>query len=183
MPLMGIGELGKPDVILKRKFRWMFSMETPVGIVPPWWCKVGARPQLDIEELEVNFLNQATWYPGKARWQPLTITFIDNNKTGEGGLQALWDLIASVYDFQDGINYFQTEKAGWNSNGILTMLDGCGTIMETWTLGSLWPQSINWGDLDYSVSDEATIDVTFRFSEVKHESDCGPSPIGICSGC
>jgi len=183
MTAMGIGQLGSPATILKRKFRWLFSMETPLGLVPPWYCKIGARPQLDIEEVEVNFLNQATWYPGKARWQPLTISFIDTNREGPYGLQALWDLIASVYDFQNGVNYFQTEKQGWDSRGILSMLDGCGTFMETWTLGSLWPQSINWGDLDMASSEEATIDVTFRYSEVFHSSTCGPSPIGVCTGC
>jgi len=179
---MGIGRLGAPTTIMKRKFRWKFQIQTPLGFVPEWWCKIGSRPQLDIDETEVNFLNQATWFPGKARWQPLSITYIDNNESGDAGLQGLWNLIASVYNFQTN-ELGQTEKLGWNSTGILTMYDGCGGLMETWQLGSLWPQSINWGDLDYAVSEEATIDVTFRYSEVRHFSSCGPTPFGICQGC
>jgi len=190
MVSMGIGELGQPSTVLKRKFRWKFKIEQNGSVVvPEWWCKLGARPQLDIEETEVNFLNQATWFPGKARWQPLTITYIDNNKTGNEGLKGLWDLIATVYDFNggeggDGISqYHQSEKQGWNRDGILQLFDGCGNEMESWKLGSLWPQSINWGDLDYAVSDEATIEVTFRYSEVKHTSECGPTATGQCEGC
>ena len=190
MTRMGIGPLGAPSTIIKRKFRWKFAIQYEGKIiVPEWWCKVGARPQLDIEELEINFLNQASWLPGKARWQPLTITYIDNNQEGNDGLQGLWNLIATVYDFNGGgsgnssTEFHQSEKAGWDSTGILMMLDGCGTIMETWELGSLWPQSVDWGGLDYSTSEEATIDVTFRYSEVTHSSNCGPSPRGTCSGC
>jgi len=47
--------------------------------------------------------------------------------------------------------------------------------METWTLGHVWPQAINFGDLDYSSSEEVNVELTLRYSEVRYESgNCGP---------
>lgn len=64
------------------------------------------------------------------------------------------------------------------------MLDGCGTVLERWSFEDVWPQSVNFGDLDYSASDESNIDVTFRFSRAKIEGvACMAKPQGSCLGC
>lgn len=178
---MGIGNIGLPGIIIKRKFRWTFELYTPCGFVPRHYVKLAARPQLDIDELEVPFLNAVTWFPGRGKWQPITVTYIDTN---DFSMTPLWDWITSIYNYQDSVALTQTEKVGWNAVGVLNMLDGCGTIMETWWLGSAWPQSINFGDVDYSNSAEQNIEITLRYSEVKHIGYCSPTGIACnCSGC
>lgn len=180
MVAMGIGDLGAPGVILKRKFRFTLEIATPCGNVPASFVKVAARPSLDIDETELNFLNGVTWIPGKGKWQPITVTYYDTNSNNMGGLLS-W--IATVYDFTDPINLKQSEKAGWNGTALLTMYDGCGGPMERWLLGSVWPQSVNFGDLDYGNSEEATIELTLKYSEVRYQGICGPSPSPCCQGC
>lgn len=190
---MGIGMVGSPKVILKRKFRYTVEWTPPSGsAVEKQLVKVASRPQLDIDETEIHFLNGITWIPGKGRWQPLTVTYYD---VADDTLQPLYDWIASVYDFnkalgesdkKDSGDLKQTEKEGWAGSGILTMLDGCGETLETWEFADVWPQSINFGDLDYSTADECTIDVTFRYSKAKltkGSANCGVTPVGVCKGC
>lgn len=184
MAEMGIGELGQPNTIIKRKFRYSVQFTTPRGEIPRHFVKVSNRPQLELDELELQFLNASTWIPGKGRWQPLNITYID---TAHSSMKPLYDWVASVYDFQGyatGTNLKQTERKGWDAQCMMSMYDGCGTELERWTLFGCFPQSINFGDLDYASSDECTIDLTIRFDRAKLEGFCGsPTPSGLCQGC
>lgn len=193
MANMGIGKLGDPTTIIKRKFRYDLAITPPNGIsaIPTSYVKVANRPQLDLDELEIQFLNASTWIPGKGRWQPLNITYID---TSGSDMQGLYDWIASVYDFQgyasgsstSGSNLKQTERAGWSATAVINMYDGCGTTIETWTLFGCFPQSVNFGDLDYGSPDECTIDLTIRYDKamvVKGGGNCGVTPNGKCQGC
>jgi hypothetical protein len=177
---MGIGELGDPKIIIKRKFRWTLEIETPVGQIPRHYVKVASRPNLEIDETEINFLNATTWIPGKGKWQPLSVTYID---VSTDKMKPMYDWIASLYDITDHVNLKNTEKSGWDATAILKMYDGCGTLIESWALGSCWPQSINFGDVDYSSSDEATIELSLRYSSVIYLSNCGPNPEPKCKGC
>lgn len=184
MVAMGIGELGAPNIIIKRKFRFTIEFTTPCGFIPQHYVKSASRPQLDIEETELNFLNGVTWIPGKGKWQPMTVTYVD---VANAQMQGLYNWVATVYEFggpQAPINLRQSEKPGWNGTGRLRMYDGCGTPVETWILKSCWPQSINFGDLDYADSETATIELTIRFSDVEYQGNCGvTTPQSCCRGC
>lgn len=183
---MGIGKLGAPSLILKRKFRYTLSIAWPGGDdIPQWYVKIAARPQLDIDEVEINFLNGVDWVPGKGRWQPITVTYVD---AATSDLSPLYSWIATVYDFtqqnpQDHLP--MSERHGYRGTASLSMWDGCGTELERWTLSNCWPQSVNFGDLDYSNSEEATIELTLRYSQVKYEANpfCGPNIAANCFGC
>lgn len=182
---MGIGPLGNSGLILKRKFRYTLSISWEGGEdIPQWYVKIAARPQLEIDEVEINFLNGVDWVPGKGRWQPITITYIDAH-TSE--LSPLYQWIAAVYDFtqqspQDHLP--QSERPGYKGLATLKMFDGCGTELERWELNNCWPQSVNFGDLDYSSSEEATIELTMRYSQVKYTSMCDVLPLTPkCVGC
>ena len=176
---MGIGPLGDPSTIIKRKFRWLFQINEPF-YTPPYFVKLAARPKLDVDETELHFLNAVSYIPGKAKWQPITITWRDVPK---GEMAGIWNWIATVYNFQFN-SLFQAEKKDWNGSATLKLYDGCENMLESWTMASMWPQSVDWGELDYASSDEVTMAVTFRFSEVKFTGGCGqPTPVGRCSGC
>ena len=181
MAAMGIGALGAPGVIIKRKFRWVFAMSTPCGNIPGIYCRSASRPSLEVESTQIDFLNATTWVPGKGRWQPITVSFID---VADIQMQGLYNWIATVYNFTDPVGLSQGEKADWNGTAFLNMLDGCGNVLETWGLGSCFPTSINFGDLSYESSDLATIELTLKFSEVSYVSNCGVKQISpCCTGC
>jgi hypothetical protein len=178
---MGIGPLGSPNIIIKRKFRWTLAISTPCGQIPPYYCKMAARPNLEIEETELHYLNAVNYLPGKGRWQPLNVTYID---VATRDLQGLYNWVATVYDFQRPTDLKQSEKAGWVGSALLTMYDGCGKNIESWLLGSVFPTSVNFGDLDYQSSDYATIEMTLRYSEAQYFGTCGvQTPVSCCRGC
>jgi hypothetical protein len=185
MPIsMGIGRLGGDNVIHKRKFRWTFFVERETDSVPASFVKVAARPQIEIEETEVNYLNAKTYIPGKGTWQSVQITYYDVSVQNGLGNENLFGWLASVYDFTDNVGLKQSSvRRCYGGEGILTMYDGCGNPLEEWRMKDCWPQAINFGELDYSQSEECTIEVTLRYSNVKYKNLCGNSFTPRCCGC
>ncbi len=181
---MGIGRLGGRDLIFKRKFRWTFRVENICDgqSVEEHFVKIAARPNLTIEETEINFLNAKTWLPGKAAWETITVTYYD---VADNANNSLWNWLASVYDYTNPVQLSMGASRGqYGAIGNLSMYDGCGGRIEKWSLGDLWPQAINFGELDYSTSEEATVELTLRYSDVKYQNFCpGFNPSGCCTPC
>ena len=179
---MGLGQLGGSELIFKRKFRWTFRVENVCGNkkIPESFVKLAARPTMETEELEINFLNAKTWIPGKTSWSEITVTYYDV-ATKEN--TPLWDWLASIYNFTDDVTLQQASRRDrYSATGILTLFDGCGNELERWTLKDLWPKSVNFGDLDYAANDEMTIELSMRYSRVKYEPICPSRAISPCCG-
>lgn len=177
---MGIGQLGFSNLVFKRKFRYTFELFDICGgdHVPKHYIKLAARPNLSIEETEVNFLNAKTWIPGKAAWETITVTYID---VATNEARPLFRWLASVYDFTDPIGLKQgSTRQDYSATAVIKLYDGCGISLETWTLKNVWPTGVNFGDLDYASSDEATIELTLRYSEVEYLNECPGFTIDPC---
>lgn len=185
---MGIGKLGGSQLIFKRKFRWTFRCEDlctdngSTGVVEEHFVKIASRPSLTVEESEINFLNAKTWIPGKASWETMSITYYD---VATNDNRSLWNWLASVYEFTDPVNLKQaSQRRDYAGRGVLQMYDGCGNVLEVWTLNDMWPTAINFGELDYSNNEESTIELTLRYSSVDYKSVCPDfTPTSCCSPC
>ena len=187
---MGLGQLANHDLVFKRKYRWTFSLKPYCQdtFIPEAFVKVANRPSLTIEETEINYLHGKMWIPGKGTWEQLTVTYYDIGNTQ--GIANLYGWLAGIYDFlnpqtlQQSSRKGDAKNTGYAGTGTLKLFDGCGTTMEQWTLGGVWPTSINFGDLDYSSSEEVTVELTLRFHEAKYESFCGSQVAACpCIGC
>ncbi len=190
---MGLGSIANGNVIFKRKFRWTFEIQYCCNggggpkTVAREFVKVGARPQVDIEEVEINYLNGKFWIPGKATWSEMTVTYYDVAGATNGGVNtsSILAWIATIYDFTDPtclqMNSVPNQYEG---TARLILWDGCGNPLEGWLLQKMWPKAVNWGDLDMSSSEECTVELTLRYSNVSYQNYCGPTatkcPCGPC---
>ncbi len=185
---MGLGRLRNST--LKRKFRWTFIVNNICGgrSIPPHFVKLASRPNLSIEETEINYLNAKTWIPGKGTWETITVTYYD---VGESDMGPLFTWINAVYQIGPtshdgkGSDALREQKQSSNpkdyaATGILTLFDGCGQGVEKWKLFNLWPQAVNFGELDYSSSEEVTIELTLRYDAVAYENCCGAFDLSPC---
>jgi len=100
--------------------------------------------------------------------------------------------MSTVYNFNDkagNVTMSSVKGSGYGNDGyagmgVLIMYDGCGKPMETWKLEHVWPTSINFGDLDYSSSEESNIELTLRYSTATYSNQCGtPVETCACKGC
>jgi len=163
---MGVGTVGvgDPNVVFKRKFRWTFEVQSVGGCqfsIPPYFCKVSARPNISFEDTEINWLNDKTWIPGKASWESITVTYVDVAGTLQGDANGantgLYDWLAAVFDFTRPTRKQMNYALNYIGLVTLKLYDGCGAVVEQWILADAWPQAINFGDLDMSSSD--TVDI------------------------
>lgn len=187
---MGMGLLGSDNIIFKRKFRWTMNVLWQNYYIDEAFVKVAARPSLTIEETPINFLNSRMYLPGKGEWDTMTVTYYDVGSSGgdqglKTSMEGLYSWLASVYDFTNPVYLKQSSSAaGYGATVYLRLWDGCGTMMEEWFLKKVFPTNVNFGDLDYSSSDEVNIELTLRFSEVEYKSHCPLLDITPdCLGC
>lgn len=191
---MGVGVIGGPEIVFKRKFRWTFEIEfccnsvdgSPPRTVAKEFVKLGARPNIEIEETEINYLNGKFWIPGKATWQTITVTYFDVGGSGLGQVstQSLFAWIATIYDITNPFQLQMNSKPDcYEGVGRLVLYDGCGFPMEVWILRKMWPTGVNWGDLDMSSSEEVTVELTLRYSEVEYRSLCPNTAVDKCPCC
>lgn len=182
---MGLGAIGTGNVIFKRKFRWTFEIQYCCTAAQPKFVarefvKVGARPQVDIEEVEINYLNGKFWIPGKATWNEMTVTYFDvagaaNNINGPVNTSSILAWVATIYDFTNPCCLqMNSLPSAYEGTARLVLWDGCGNPLEGWLLQHVWPKAVNWGDLDMASSEECTVELTLRYSDVSYQNYCGP---------
>lgn len=178
---MGLGKIGGPDIIAKKKHRFTFRIDGVcggIGAVPEHFVKSASRPSQTIEATEINFLNAKTWIPGKPTWEEITVTYYDFATLDNMGL---WNWIASINDITDPVNYqMASKRSDYAGSATLKMFDGCGTILEQWILNDVWPTAIKFGDLAMDSSDVAEIELTLRYSQVSYTSLCPRADIRSC---
>jgi len=162
--------LEDPNACFKRKNRWLFKIENVsalgVSSLPP---SKAARPSLSFKEIEVQHLNETVYYPGKPEWKPITLTLYDLKKNA---LNPVFEWLSELYDPRSTSEYGPscgTVDPALPTDGFkkpqatLELYDGCGTKIETWFFEAVWPQAVEFGDLDMSTSELITCDLTLRY--------------------
>ena len=154
--------LSSPWTIFKRKYRWFFSIpgisEDPISALPP---SKAARPSISFKEIEAQHLSETVYFPGKADWKPITITLYDIAKENTKE-HPVFEWLAKYYDPKSGSTLFSCD--GFKvPEATLELLDGCGGTLEKWMFINVWPQNIEFGDLDMQSSEVLTCDLTLRY--------------------
>lgn len=177
---MGIGPLGSkvkcpecdeefshtPSIVFKRKFRWTLEGETNKGKFEPFFVKVQARPTPDIEETEINYLSSKTWVPGKQNWERITVTSFGMDNSND-----FWKTIVDVLHNEVEQGECPPEKYG---SYTLKLYDGCGCLIESWVMSEAYISKIAFGELDFSSSEETTVEFDISYKKVVYKNNCGP---------
>jgi hypothetical protein len=184
---MGLGTIGLAKTIFKRKFRWMLEIPSIVGdginMYPP---TTAARPKLTFNDFQVNHLVEIITIPGRPVWNPITITVYDIPLGDYGqnkGKHPIYEWILSLYGRKSNdFSYYPSGKVSSREKrynqatrgfgaiaqfklpqAYITMYDGCGTKLEQWTLESVWPSEIDFGELDMGSSEVSLITMTLKY--------------------
>ncbi len=148
--------------VYKRKFRWAFLLKRPIPVLKSGNHSYGAhivrissRPEFNFDEQEVQHISEKVYLPAKAFWNPIKITVFDLENESY-----LYDWLKLFYDPEKGN---MQPVAGNKGLGELYLYDGLGNPIEYWEIQGCWPQSIVWGELDYSTSDLVDTSFTCRY--------------------
>lgn len=153
--------LSNPSTCFKTKFRWLFKITdvSAEGIytLPP---SRGARPSVSFKEIEVQHTNETIYFPGKPDWKPVNLTLYDLKKYG---VHPVFQWLAQIYDPENDSAYKPSCNGFKKDEATLELYDGCGNVLETWVFESIWPQAVDFGELNMSESEVVTCDLTLRY--------------------
>ena len=140
----------------KRVNRFILRFPSSLGI-NEWYVTSAARPSVKLNSVEILFLNTSTFVAGRFNWEEMRVKFKD--PIGPSASQALMEWFRLHAESVTGRMGY---AAGYKKDVELEMLDPTGVVVEKWILQGTFLMNLNFGDLDYSRDDLATIDVTLR---------------------
>lgn len=153
--------LEKSDACFKRKHRWLLKIPSVsadgINSLPP---NKAARPNLSFKEIEAQHLTETVFFPGKPDWKPINLQLYEVRNGGRR--HPVYEWLKMVYDPREG-TYRPSCNGFKKPQARLEMYDGCGEIIETWVYEAVWPQSVEFGDLDMSLSELVVCDITLRY--------------------
>lgn len=140
----------------KKQNRFILRFPSSLGI-NEWFVISSSRPKIAIGEVEIPFLNTSTWVAGRFTWDAIDVTFKD--PIGPSAAQALMEWVRLHAESVTGRMGY---AAGYKKDIELEMLDPTGVVVEKWILEGCFLTSLNFGDLNYSQDELATIDAELR---------------------
>ena len=140
-----------------RKNRFIYRFPTDLGI-SEWTIASGKRPSIKQGSTEIQFLNTSTYVVGRYTWDEIQVTL--NDPIGPSASQAVMEWVRL---HSESVTGRQGYAAGYKRDVELEMLDPTGVSVSKWILKNTMCTAADFGDLDYSSDDLATIQLTLRF--------------------
>lgn len=145
----------------RRKHRWIFEQIGP-NLVPTGTLVMlqnAQRPKFSLEEPVMEHNQEKVYFAGKQTWETVTLTWYDGEQNP--------DVSGDIYFWLENVVNIDTlvvsDPSFYKRNAKLYMLDGAGSPSETWIMYGCWPKEVNWGDLSYTETEIATIEVQMRY--------------------
>jgi len=140
----------------KRENRFFVEFPDELGI-EVWKVQTVKRPQININSVEIPFINESQWVAGRYTWQPIDITFIDT--IGPSTSTQLMEWVRLHAESLTGrMGYAQ----GYKKNLILKSLDPTGVEIEKWFLEQCMITSADFGNNDMSSDALQNITLTLQ---------------------
>jgi len=160
--------LESQSTCVKRRFRWLFKIPdvsaSGTNSLPP---DKGARPSMSYKELQVEHLNETVFYPGKPDWKPINLVLFDLKKNPH----PVFKWLQRVYNPCDG-SYKPSGNPQFKKTATLELYDGCGNLLEEWRFENVWPQNVEFGELDMGNAEYVTCDITLRYDRAFLSDAC-----------
>ena len=138
----------------KMKNRYVMEIEN----IPSYLVKAMNRPTIQFETISLDHINVKRKLQGKADWQDITITLYD--PIVPSAAQKVMDWIRLGHESITGRRGY----ADFYKKDITFYLLGpVGDKIEQWTLKGAFIQQANFGELDFSSNEVATIELTLSY--------------------
>lgn len=154
---------GSPLSQPKRQFTFVVDIKD----LARFCVATAKKPSMAIEMAEVSYLNHTFKYPGRIKWNEISMTFYDpiNPDVAKNLMQKLIDS-GYYWPNDDGaqLRTVSKEDATKSMGEIkLSQLNHAGDTIEEWTLKNAWFSSLNFGNLDYKSNDVITIEMNLVY--------------------
>jgi hypothetical protein len=147
----------------KRKNQWYIQFDTGLAIETAM-LKSSGLPSGSFGVIEVDYINQKHYFPGKWSWDEIEMSLRDF--VGHSTAQVIYNWWRSnMYNPETGVQAYGNIVK--KSVDIFLMAPD-GNVIETWTLMGAFPIKVDWGDdLDYKEEGERTLNITWRYDRAE----------------
>ena len=164
----------------KRGFRFKVEFGSS-GVL--WYAKKSDKPTLSFTEATHNYLNHTYYWPARAEWNEVSVTFVDPVEPDLSG-----DIVAALTNIgyiipagtADG-NFTTPSKSksvkefgggtAEDADDIrIIQIDEDGAELEKWTLKHAWIKEVTFGDLDYGSDELTEVVIKFRYDWAQFDS-------------
>lgn len=176
---MGIPGAGFGILQPKQKYKWQVTFIGLARLVPGASSReltrqatTVTRPNLTFEEIPIHRYNTVAYAAGKHTWDPISLT-LEDDITGlasfavQGQLETQQRLIGA--DLPSSYLNSAATGSDYKFGTIIEQLDGNEGVVERWKMEGCFILSADYGDLDYSASDAATITIQIRYDHARQE--------------
>lgn len=177
----------KNDYCVKQKYRWLFKIPdisaSGINSLPP---SKSARPSISFKTMEILHLTETIARAARPEWKPVNLVLYDLVKNRNPVFQWLTEIYdpssgnwyspgtsnspdnrPSLPNGQPNPNYVPGGGGGGSnfivSQSILELYDGCGNTIETWVYENVWPESIDFTDLDMASGEVVCVNLTLHY--------------------
>ena len=77
--------------------------------------------------------------------------------------------INEYYEVNSSGVKLKTATNGFKKQGKLELYDGCGEIIEKWIFENMYPETVEFGELDHSDSNIIYVDLSLRYDRAYYE--------------
>lgn len=169
MPTMGLGfGLEKSGLCIKQTNRWLFKIPEisaqGINSLPP---AESARPSVSVREITVEHINETINFPGRIEFKPINLVLYDLKKNKHpvfGWFKRFYDPCSGTMNTPVDNNFILT--------GVLELYNGCGDTMETWIYENIYPNNIDWGELNMADSAVLKCNLTLRYTRAYLVNKC-----------
>jgi len=140
----------------KRVNRFFAEFPDELGI-EVWKVQEFNRPELNINKVEIPFMNEMQYVAGRYQWQEQSITFLDTI-----GPSTAVQLMEWVRLHAESLTGRMGYAAGYKKNIILKELDPTGVEVAKFFLEQCQIVSIDFGENDYGNDELTNITLTIQ---------------------
>jgi phage tail-like protein len=134
-----------------------------------------SRPKLEIQEVEMEHNQETAYFAGKHKWSPIKMRWYDAEQDPDIS-RGVYAWINTCIDLgKMGVAHPRLYKR----SASLRMVDGTGQPNEVWSLIGTWAKDYDGGDLDYSSSKIAMVEVTMRYDRAVRQFMDGSCPVPV----
>jgi len=159
------------NTLPKRNFRFRVSFGTPdttldplSGLQPHWWAKTVKLPNWTQSPVEVDYLDNKYYFPGRITWEDVTMTMVD--PSDPDAVQILLNMLSlsgyKVKGLNDKAETINKIDAA-NVKMTISILDESGRTLEEWQLVNPMILSTDMGQVEYSSDDLRELSVTVKY--------------------
>ena len=174
----------------KRQYRWILQFgNVNDEAIPQYIVKTATQPGYEVTEAEHSYINHTFYYPGRVRWNEITVTLVDPVSPDATNLLYSY-LKQSGYVLPDNVPAGGTTDTVTKARAVFgvgnwrlvkfgsapddrqasdALSFPADTELEEWTLQNAWIKNVDFGNLDYTSDEILEISLTIRYDWAVHK--------------